>query len=150
MGTMFLAVDRIDAENGGLRVIKGSHEMGLVQHGVGGAQAEVDPTRLAYAKRLLETVQLELAPGDAVFFHSLLLHASDQNKSDRRRWAILVAYNRVDNDPLIDHHHPRYTPLARAADDAILRAPLVDASGKDFMNPADDESVAKYKSQGFH
>ena len=61
-----------------------------------------------------------------------------------------MAFNRRDNDPLIDHHHPRYTPLKDAPEDAILTAPLTDPGGKDFMNPSDDESVKKYEKHGFH
>ena len=52
-----------------------------------------------------------MEPGDALFFHCNVLHRSDQNKSDRRRWAFLVAYNRASNDPVIKHSHPNYTKL---------------------------------------
>jgi len=50
-------------------------------------------------------------PGDALFFHSNLLHTSDKNLSDKRRWAFLCAYNRADNNPVYKHHHAQYTPL---------------------------------------
>ena len=52
-------------------------------------------------------------PGDALFFHSNVLHTSDQNNSDMRRWAFLCSYNRRDNNPIIKHHHPQYTPLKK-------------------------------------
>jgi len=52
-----------------------------------------------------------LSPGDALFFHSNLLHRSDKNESDMRRWSFLCAYNRADNDPVYEHHHAQYTPL---------------------------------------
>lgn len=152
MATVFIPIDKMDAENAGLQVIRGSHEMGLLQHHMKGAQAEVDQVRLGYAKQVLETVQLQMEPGDGCFFHSLTLHCSGQNHSPRRRWCFLVAFNRVSNDPLIEHHHPRYTPLERASDDAILdpNTPLVDSSAKDFMDPHDDKSVKKYQEHGFH
>jgi len=72
--------------------------------------------------------------------------------SDRRRWCLLVAYNRVDNDPRVEHHHPRATPLAPAPNSAILdpRTPLASHAGKDFMDPTDDKSVAKHAEHGFH
>jgi len=38
-------------------------------------------------------------------------YRSDQNHSDRRRWAYLIAYNTKNNDPVIDHHHPKYKQL---------------------------------------
>lgn len=152
MGTVFIPIDKMDAENAGLKVIKGSNRMGLLQHHQQAAQAEADPTRLGYAQRLLETVQLEMEPGDACFFHCLTLHCSGQNHSDRRRWCFLVAYNRASNDPLIQHHHPQYTPLEPASDNAILdpATPLVDVRGKDFMDNKSDSSVKKYQSHGFH
>ena len=46
MGTCFSPIDKMDAENAGLKVIRGSHAMGLMQHGMTGAQAEVRPARL--------------------------------------------------------------------------------------------------------
>lgn len=153
MGTVFIPLDKMDAENAGLRVLRGSHKCGLMPHITTGAQAEADPQRRRWAEDYgLEEVQLELEPGDALFFHSLLLHTSGQNHSDRRRWCFLIAFNRADNDPMIEHHHPQYTPLALANDDAI-RDPntvLVDPQGKDFMNPKDDKSVKKHEAHGFH
>ena len=49
--------------------------------------------------------------GDALFFHSNLLHTSSANTSPDRRWAFLCAYNRRSNNPVLKHHHPQYTPL---------------------------------------
>ena len=51
--------------------------------------------------------------GDALYFHCNVLHTSDKNDSDLRRWAFLCAYNRADNDPVYKHHHPNYTPLSK-------------------------------------
>ena len=53
--------------------------------------------------------------GDALFFHCNLLHCSSANMSTARRWAFLCAYNRADNDPVIKHHHPNYTPLQKVS-----------------------------------
>jgi hypothetical protein len=46
--------------------------------------------------------------GDALFFHSNLLHCSGQNSSPNRRWAFLTAYNTVSNRKCKPHHHPDY------------------------------------------
>ena len=51
--------------------------------------------------------------GDALFFHCNVLHRSDKNDSDRRRWAFLIAYNRASNNPVYPHHHPQYTKLEK-------------------------------------
>ena len=66
-----------------------------------------------HARKVLPLVQVELDSGDALFFHCNVLHQSDQNNSDRRRWAFLIAYNRASNPPVIKHHHPQYTPLVK-------------------------------------
>ncbi len=46
-----------------------------------------------------ERVHVELQPGDALFFHSNLLHMSDANLSDRPRWSLISAYNLSYNVP---------------------------------------------------
>jgi hypothetical protein len=50
------------------------------------------------------------------------MHRSDQNRSPNRRWTVLFCYNAARNDPYLEHHHPRYTPLREGADDAAVRA----------------------------
>ena len=69
-------------------------------------QRGADPLRVEWAERRLDCVLCELDPGDAIFFHSNLLHTSDQNRSKTRRWSMIIAYNRADNDPIFEHHHP--------------------------------------------
>ena len=77
MGTAFIPLDRMDGENAGLKVIRGSHKLGLVPHGQTGAQAEADPQRREWAlAKGLEEVQLTMNPGDCLFFHCLTLHAA--------------------------------------------------------------------------
>jgi ectoine hydroxylase-related dioxygenase (phytanoyl-CoA dioxygenase family) len=63
-------------------------------------------------------------PGDVLFFHSNLLHRSDQNKSEKPRWSMICCYNAARNDPYKESHHPRYTPLAKVPDSAIREAGL--------------------------
>jgi len=153
MGTCFITLDKMDSGNAGLQVLRGSHKLGLLQHYKRGGQNEADPQRLSWAKDAgMEHIHLEMEPGDAVFFHCLTLHTSAQNHSDRRRWCFLVAFNRADNNPLIEHHHPRYIPLEPASNDSICdeSVPLVDTESKDFMDPSDDKSVKKYEEHGFH
>ena len=64
-------------------------------------------------------VYAELAPGDALFFHCNLLHASGQNTSEHPRWSIISAYNVLTNTPLRSEE-PRscVTPIARVPDAA--------------------------------
>jgi len=111
MGSCMIAVDRATKENGCLQVLKGSHQIGRIDHGPVGDQTGADPERVQVACERLELVHVELAPGSAVFFHANVLHRSDQNKSDNPRWAFICCYNTKKNDPYKESRHPRYTPL---------------------------------------
>ena len=55
-----------------------------------------------------------------VVVEDLICRRSDQNRSDRRRWAYLIAYNTKRNNPVMEHHHPLYSPLSLVGE----RAPL--------------------------
>src|SRR6185437_5333923 len=117
-----IAVDPATRENGCLQVLKGSHQLGRIDHVLTGDQAGADLERVAEARKRLETVYVEMAPGDVLFFHANLLHRSDQNKSDNPRWSMICCYNAARNDPYKEAHHPRYTPLSKVADSAIREA----------------------------
>jgi len=129
MGSVFIALDPCTKENGCLRVLSGSHKMGRLDHVSIGNRNEqgdapqrgADPERVKWAERQYECVHCELQPGDAIFFHSNLLHTSDQNRSKTRRWSMIIAYNRADNNPLFEHHHPRYHRLQIVEDEELMR-----------------------------
>jgi hypothetical protein len=128
MASCMIAIDRATQENGCLQVLKGSHHMGRIEHGVVGGQTGADMERVTAALERLELVHCEMEPGDAVFFHANLLHASAPNNSDRPRWALICCYNAARNDPYKESRHPRYTPLQKVEDTAIKevgRAELV-------------------------
>jgi predicted amidohydrolase len=95
-----MAIDRHTRANGCLQVLKGSHRLGRVEHGIFGDQAGADPKRVAIAKELFELVHCELNAGDMLFTHSNLLHASAPNDSDDWRRSMIVAYNGKDNGPM--------------------------------------------------
>lgn len=119
MASCMIAVDRADRENGCLQVIRGSHLMGRIEHGKAGQQTGADFERVNLALEHLELVHCEMAPGTALFFHSNLLHRSDQNRSDRPRWTLICCYNRADNPCLDKPGHPSYRPLERWPDERI-------------------------------
>jgi hypothetical protein len=115
----FVAVDPCTRENGCLQVIKGSHHCGRINHVLTGDQAGADRERVEEILKRMELVYVEMDPGDALFFHSNLLHRSDQNRSDNPRWSMICCYNAARNDPYKESHHPRYTPLKVVPDSAI-------------------------------
>ena len=120
----FIAVDPATRENGCMQVLSGSHLMGRVEHVLTGDQAGADPERVREAEKRLPLVHVEMEPGDVLFFHANLLHRSDQNRSDKPRWAMICCYNAARNDPYKQAHHPRYTPLRKVPDSAIVEAGL--------------------------
>ena len=54
MASCMIAVDRATKENGCLQVIKGSHKLGRVEHGVTGEQTGADMERVNAALQRLE------------------------------------------------------------------------------------------------
>ncbi|MCG6927967.1 MAG: phytanoyl-CoA dioxygenase family protein [Acidobacteria bacterium] len=150
MLSVMIAVDRADRENGCLEVLRGSHHLGRVEHGRYGEQAGADPERVEAARARLELVRFEAEPGDTLFFHSNLLHASGPNTSDRPRWTLILAYNARGNDPYKDSHHPRYTPLEKVDDDAIkawARDPRRSRARekRSYLRPEDDQTISTGK-----
>ena len=142
MGSAFIAVDPNTRENGCLQVLKGSHKLGRIEHGRYGDQTGADPERTAEATKVMEIVYVELDPGDTLYFHSNLLHRSDQNTSDSQRWSLICCYNTKHNNPYKESHHPFYQPLEKLADSAIkeMGAKLFE-EGADFWNPAEDKTT---------
>ncbi|XP_035683652.1 ectoine dioxygenase-like [Branchiostoma floridae] len=142
MGSVLIAVDKADRENGCLQVLRGSHKLGRIDHTFVGGQTGADKERLNQVMKIFTRDYVELEEGDALFFHCNLLHSSDKNDSPRRRWNFICSYNRASNNPVYVHHHPQYTPLHKVPNDAILTCEnFTDLSGKDFMDPAVDKTI---------
>lgn len=148
--SVFISVDKATRENGCLQVIKGSHKMGRVNHILTGEQAGADMERVNEALKRLELVYCEMDPGDALFFHSNLLHRSDQNRSKNPRWSLICCYNTRSNDPYKDSHHPRYTPLNKVPDDMIKKVGIKrfeeDYAGSGWLDPKEDSSSTSLES----
>ena len=142
MASVMVALDKTNRENGCLQVIRGSHHAGRVEHGVlPGQQVGADPRRVEEMLKTMELVYAEMEPGDGLFFHANVMHRSDQNRSENRRWTVLFCYNAARNNPYLEHHHPQYTPLHKVDDQAIKLAGIKHADSSDdyfrknFTNP---------------
>jgi ectoine hydroxylase-related dioxygenase (phytanoyl-CoA dioxygenase family) len=118
----YIAVDRATRENGCLQVIRGSHKVGRIEHQLTGDQAGADQVRVEEILKRYELVYVDMEPGDVLFFHANMLHRSDQNRSNHPRWSMICCYNARSNDPYMETHHPRYTPLGKVPDSAIREA----------------------------
>ena len=119
LASCLIAVDKATRSNGCLQVLKGSHQMGRIEHGKSGDQTGAEMEIVNAALERLELVYVEANPGDALFFHCNLLHRSDQNTSPDPRWSLICCYNAARNNPYKESRHPRYTPLAKVGNAAI-------------------------------
>ncbi len=144
--SVFVAVDRADKDNGCLQVIARSHELGRIDHVLVGDQAGADRARVEEILKVLPLVYVEMEPGDSLFFHPNLLHRSDRNNSEHPRWSMICCYNAARNNPYKESHHPRYTPLAKVDDSAIMAAGLKrfadDSTDVSWLNPDRDASAS--------
>ena len=102
-----------------MQVLRRSHKMGRIEHGIEGDQTGADKARVNEALKVLEVEYAEMQPGDGLFFHANTLHCSAPNESDQPRWMLICCYNAKHNNPYKEHHHPQYTPLKKVADSAV-------------------------------
>ena len=146
MASVFIALDPNIRENGCLKVLKGSHKMGRVDHDRYGDQTGANPERVNEAMKVMESVYVELEPGDALFLHSNLLHCSDQNTSEHQRWSLICCYNTKHNNPYKDSHHPGYRPLEKLPDSVIKKmSSKFFAEETDFWTPTEKATTGASK-----
>lgn len=119
MASVFISVDPSTRENGCLEVLRGSHLLGRLEHGVVGGQVGADIERVEAAMKVLDHVFVEQAPGDALFFDCNTLHTSGQNLSEKSRNVLLCCYNAARNSPYKQSGHPSYTRLEKLPDSAV-------------------------------
>ena len=125
MMSVMIAIDKSSKANGCLQVLKGSNNIGRIDHiktvKENGDLGQVcaDQERIKWAETKHDNFFCEMDPGDALFFHGNTLHASGPNKSEMRRWALLFCYNKASNSPFIKSHQPFYRPIDKAENDYI-------------------------------
>jgi ectoine hydroxylase-related dioxygenase (phytanoyl-CoA dioxygenase family) len=90
-----LHIDAADEENGSLRFVVGSHKNGSVQHDR--FQSDSFSIGLKGGLDAFPNHMIEMQPGDAVFFGSLVIHGSGPNASPRDRRANTFAFDRSGN-----------------------------------------------------
>jgi ectoine hydroxylase-related dioxygenase (phytanoyl-CoA dioxygenase family) len=135
MISVMLALTEATQHNGCLQVLKGSHKMGRLEHLFAGEQQGADMPFVEEALKICENVYVELQPGDALFFHSNLLHMSGANLSDKPRWSLISAYNLSYNKPFREKNTSCITPVSVVADTAILQSAPTGLSAKtDFLH----------------
>ena len=111
--TIWLALDAVDAENGCLRYVNGSHKHGFRPHGrsriLGFSQGITNYSHEDFARETAVVLQ----PGDAVAHHGMTIHRADANLSaarHRRSFAMVFRGSSCQRDQAA---YDRYLASAR-------------------------------------
>lgn len=121
MMSVMIAITEANKENGCVQVIKGSHKMGRIEHSFAGEQVGASQHYVDLALKTMELIYVEIMPGDALFFHSNLLHRSEANLSDSPRWSLISVYNRSENIPYNEPSQSSTLPLQAVPDEALMK-----------------------------
>ncbi len=139
--SVMVALTDANKENGCLQVIKGSHKLGRVNHGFAGEQVGADMVMVENALKTMELVYSELDAGDALFFHSNLLHRSEANLSEHPRWSIISCYSSQSNLAYNETSESWHTPVKIVPDEAILEWEAQSLSEADFLKKENDPAL---------
>ena len=139
--SIMVALTAANKENGCLQVIKGSHKLGRVNHGFSGEQVGADMVMVDNALKTMELVYCDLQPGDALFFHSNLLHRSEANLSDHPRWSIISCYSSQSNLAYNETSTSWKTPVEIVPDEAIMEWEAGSLSNNDFLKKENDPAL---------
>jgi ectoine hydroxylase-related dioxygenase (phytanoyl-CoA dioxygenase family) len=141
MMSVMVALTSANKENGCLQVIKGSHKLGRVNHGFSGEQVGADMVMVENALKTMDLVYCELEPGDALFFHSNLLHRSEANLAEYPRWSLISCYSLQSNIAYNESSTSWRTPVNIVPDNAILDRDPGSLSHADFLKKEEDPAL---------
>jgi ectoine hydroxylase-related dioxygenase (phytanoyl-CoA dioxygenase family) len=97
--TAWIAIDDADVDNGCMRVIPGSHRLGLLRHGTSARAGNLLSINQEVPDGLVDetrAVSLPLRAGQMSLHDGLLLHGSPANRSTRRRCGLAVRFTTPD------------------------------------------------------
>ncbi|MGZ5819006.1 MAG: phytanoyl-CoA dioxygenase family protein [Burkholderiaceae bacterium] len=97
--SVWLALGEENEENGGLKIIPGSHRMNL-QPGQLDALDFLRPDVQENQAIFAQGIPLNLHQGDVVFFHSGLFHAAGRNASNQLKASVVFVYHGMSNPPI--------------------------------------------------
>jgi len=121
MASCFIMLDRATKENGCLKVLKGSHKVGRIGHGISNTPEQTaDMERIVELEKRHECIYITAEPGDTLFFHANLLHSSEANKSNDSRRTLIACFNTKSNNPYKESGHASYSPLQVSTYDSIM------------------------------
>lgn len=139
--SVMIALTEANKENGCLQIISGSHKLGRVNHGFAGEQVGADMVMVNHALKTMELIYCEIEPGDALFFHSNLLHRSEANLSEHPRWSLISCYSSQSNLAYNETSTSWKTPVDIVPDEAILQWEAESLSNADFLKKENDPAL---------
>ncbi|AEL27238.1 phytanoyl-CoA dioxygenase family protein [Cyclobacterium marinum] len=139
--SVMVALTEANKQNGCLQVIRGSHKLGRVNHGFAGEQVGADMVMVENALKTMDLVYCEIDPGDALFFHSNLLHRSAANLSEKPRWSIISCFNSQSNIAYSETSTAWKEALDPIPDEAILNWEADSLSQADFLKKENDPAL---------
>ena len=139
--SVMVALTPANKQNGCLQVIKGSHKLGRINHGFAGEQVGADMVMVNNALKTMDLVYVEIEPGDALFFHSNILHRSEANLSDHPRWSIISCYASQSNLAYNENSTSWKTPIEVVPDNAITTWESTSLSHADFLKKENDPAL---------
>jgi len=139
--SVMVALTPANKQNGCLQVIKGSHKLGRINHGFAGEQVGADMVMVNNALQTMDLVYVEIEPGDALFFHSNILHRSEANLSDHPRWSIISCYASQSNLAYNENSTSWKTPIEMVPDNAITNWESTSLSNADFLKKKNDPAL---------
>lgn len=133
--TVWLAFDDVDEVNGGMKLVPGSHRMGLIKHQRSTETDSVLTLELEGGSfREDEAIQFKLKAGEISLHDDRAIHGSPANPSDRRRAGLTIRYSgtHVQNDLSVNPNFKTY--LCRGVDEHKLN-PIGSIPTERFARP---------------
>ena len=139
--SVMVALTPANKQNGCIQVIKGSHKLGRVNHGFAGEQVGADMTMVENALKTMDLEYVEIEAGDALFFHSNLLHRSEANLSDKPRWSIISCYSSQSNLAYNETSTSWKEAIQVVPDEAIMNWEHESLGNADFLKKENDPAL---------
>ncbi len=139
--SVMVALTPATKENGCIEVIRGSNKLGRVNHGFAGEQVGADMVMVNNALKTMQTVHCKVNAGDALIFHSNLLHRSAANLSDNPRWSIISCFSSQSNLAYNETSESWKKPIEVVPDEAILNWEADSLADADFLKKEADPAL---------
>jgi len=143
--SVMVALTPANKENGCIQVIKGSHKMGRVNHGFAGEQVGADQEMVDNAMKTMDLIYVEIEAGDALFFHSNILHRSEANLSNSPRWSIISCFSAQTNLAYKETSNSWHTPIETVPNEAVLDWTSSSLGEADFLKKENDPALKTTK-----